>query len=120
MKWILGTVALLILGLALQLSLLVYAMYVLLGILLLSRFFTRAWTENIAVSRQVAGDVFEIGESTEVTVDVENRGPLTVPWLIIEDSLPREAMTQMPHRIRIEGDRLEITRLKRGEATTLE
>jgi hypothetical protein len=120
MKWILGTLALLVLGLVLQLSLLVYAMYVLLGILLLSRFFTRAWTEKIVVNRQVGGDVFEIGESTEVTVEIENRGPLTVPWLIIEDSLPREAMTQMPHRIRVEGDRLEMTRLKRGETKTLE
>lgn len=120
MKWILGTLALLVLGLVLQLSLLVYAMYVLLGILLLSRFFTRAWTEKIVVNRQVGGDVFEIGESTEVTVEVENRGPLTVPWLIIEDSLPREAMTQMPHRIRVEGDQLEMTRLKRGETKTLE
>jgi uncharacterized protein (DUF58 family) len=120
MKWILGTLMLLVLGLVLQLSLLVYAMYVLLGILLLSRFFTRAWTEKIVVNRQISGDVFEIGESTQVMVEVENRGPLTVPWLIIEDSLPREAMTQMPHRIRVEGDRLEMTRLKRGEVKTLE
>ncbi len=44
MKWIAGTVALLALGVVLQLSLLIYAMYVLLGVLLLSRFFTRAWT----------------------------------------------------------------------------
>jgi uncharacterized protein (DUF58 family) len=119
MKWILGTLALLALGLALQLNLLVYAMYVLLGILLLSRFVTRVWTEKITVTRQVDGDVFEIGASTEVTVDVENRGPLTVSWLIIEDMLPREAMTQMPHRIQVEGDRFEMTRLKRGEVTSL-
>jgi uncharacterized protein (DUF58 family) len=119
MKWILGTLALLALGLLLQLNLLVYAMYVLLGILLLSRFVTRVWTEKIAVTRQVDGDVFEIGESTEVTVDVENRGPLTVSWLIIEDSLPLEAMTQMPHRIHVEGDRFEMTRLKPREVTTL-
>jgi hypothetical protein len=119
MKWILGTLALLALGLTLQLNLLVYAMYVLLGILLLSRFVTRVWTEKITVTRQVDGDVFEIGGSTEVTVDVENRGPLTVSWLIIEDMLPREAMTQMPQRIHIEGDRFEMTRLKRGEVTSL-
>src|SRR6185312_9796645 len=119
MKWILGTIALLIVGLVLQLSLLVYAMYVLLGILLLSRFFTRAWTEKILVTRQVEGDVFEIGESVEVTVEVENGGALTVPWLIIEDSLPREAMTQLPHRIRVEGDRFDLTSLKRGESTVL-
>lgn len=40
MKWILGTLALLAIGLVLKLSLLVYAMYVLLGVLLLNRFFT--------------------------------------------------------------------------------
>ena len=78
MKWVLGTIALLVLGLLLQLSLLVYAMYVLLGILLLSRFFTRAWTEKIVVSRQVDGDVFEIGESTEVTVEVVSNGSVSV------------------------------------------
>ena len=37
MKWLLGTLALLLAGLALQLSLLVYAMYVLLGILQIGR-----------------------------------------------------------------------------------
>ena len=51
MKWILGTLALLLLGLVFKLGLLVYAMYVLLGVLLLSRFFTRTWTEKIVASR---------------------------------------------------------------------
>jgi uncharacterized protein (DUF58 family) len=120
MKWILGTIALLIAGLVLQLNLLVYAMYVLLGILLLSRFFTRAWTEKIVVTRQAEGDVFEIGESMEVTVEVENRGALTVPWLLIEESLPREAITQVPHRLRVERDRFDLTSLKRGESTVLD
>ena len=119
MKWILGTIALLLVGLMLQLNLLVYAMYVLLGILLLSRFFTRTWTEKIVVTRQAEGDVFEIGQSAEVTVEVENRGALTVPWLIIEDSLPWEAITQMPHHIRVEGERFELTSLKRGESAVL-
>jgi uncharacterized protein (DUF58 family) len=119
MKWILGTIALLVAGLVLQLNLLVYAMYVLLGILLLSRFFTRAWTEKIVVTRQAEGDVFEIGEGLEVTVEVENRGVLTVPWLLIEESLPREAITQMPHRLRVEGDRFDLTSLKRRDSTVL-
>lgn len=120
MKWILGTLALLVLGLVLQLNLLVYAMYVLLGILLFSRFVTRLWAEKLAVTRYVEGDVFEIGGNAEVTVDVENRGPLTVSWLIIEDSvLPREAMTQIPQRLRVEGDRLDMMQLKPGEVASL-
>lgn len=119
MKWTLGTIALLIVGLVLQLNLLIYAMYVLLGILLLSRFFTRTWTEKIRVTRQVQGDVFEIGGSVEVTVEVENGGTLTVPWLILEDSLPREAITRLPYRLRVEGDRFELASLKRGESAVL-
>lgn len=119
MKWILGTLLLLICGLVLKLGLLVYAMYVLLGILLLSRFFTRTWTEKIVVNRQCTGEVFEIGESIEVTVEVENRGSLTIPWLIMEDSLPHAALTQMPRRMKVEGGRLSLTSLSPGEMDSL-
>src|ERR1700744_5313691 len=118
MKWILGTLALLILGLVFKLSLLVYAMYVLLGALLFTRFFTRTWTERVTVTRQVAGEVFEIGQSVEVTVTIENHGPLTVPWLLMEDSLPQEALAQ--NRIKAEGGRIRLVRLKRGENETIE
>ena len=119
MKWILGTLALLVLGLVFKLSLLVFAMYVLLGILLLSRFFTRTWTEKIVVSRHTLAEVFEIGERTEVSVEIENRGPLTIPWLIIEDSLPRDALRQNPPRIKVEGGRLELVRLAPGDVEEL-
>ena len=119
MKWILGTLGLLVIGLVLKLGLLVYAMYVLLGVLLLSRFFTRTWTEKIVATRHCDGEMFEIGGSVEVTVEIENKGSLSIPWLLIEDSLPREALVQMPHRIQVEGGRLMLTRLARGEVETL-
>jgi len=88
MKWIFGTLALLLLGLALQLSLLIYAMYVLLGVLLLSRFFSRAWTAGIDARRFGGDDVFEIGGAADIKVAVQNTGRLAIPWLILEDSLP--------------------------------
>jgi uncharacterized protein (DUF58 family) len=119
MKWILGTLALLLLGLVFQLSLLVYAMYVLLGILLLSRFFTRTWTDKLTARRTCAGEVFEIGEGTEVTVEIENTGNLAIPWLIIEDSLPYAAMAERPYRLQVEGGRLDLTSLAPGESTSL-
>jgi len=119
MKWTLGTLALLVLGLVFQLSLLVFAMYVLLGILLLSRFFTRTWTEKIVVTRHCSAEVFAIGENTEVRVELENRGPLAIPWLLLEDALPLAALTQRPQRIQIEGGRLELIRLAAGEREEL-
>jgi uncharacterized protein (DUF58 family) len=117
MKWVLGTLALLALGLVLKLSLLVYAMYVLLGILLLTHFFTRTWTGKISATRQCDGDIFEIGQSLEVNVDIKNQGPITIPWVLLEDSLPRDALAHAG--IKVEGGRIRLARLKRGEAENL-
>ena len=119
MKWILGILGLLVLGLILKLSLLVYAMYVLLGILGLSRFFSRAWTDHLAASRFCDKDMVEIGETVVIEVEVKNQGRLSVPWLILEDSLPRDALVQMPHHLKAEGPRLTLTRLAPGETASL-
>lgn len=119
MKWIVGTLALLLLGLWLKLSLLVYAMYVLLGVLLLSRFFTRTWIQNLQASRFCTGEILEIGESAQLEVEVKNKGHLAVPWLIMEDSVPREALVGMPQRIKAAGPRLALRRLAPGEITNL-
>ncbi|MBU6401466.1 MAG: DUF58 domain-containing protein [Verrucomicrobia bacterium] len=119
MNWILGTLALLLAGLLLKLSLLVYAMYVLLGVLGLCRFFTRTWIDRLDATRFCATDIVEIDEIASVQVEVVNRGPLAVPWLILEDSLPRDALLQVPPRIQAEGARLRLTRLERGESQSL-
>ena len=115
MKWIAGTIALLAVGLFFQLSLLIYAMYVLLGALLLSRVFTRVWTSGIEARRFSADQALEIGASMEVKVAARNTGRLAIPWLLLEDSLPREALTQSPHHIKAEGARLAVARLEPGE-----
>jgi uncharacterized protein (DUF58 family) len=119
MKWILGTTALLALGLALQLSLLIYAMYVLLGVLLLSRFFTRVWTARIEARRFRSDDVFEIGGGVEVKVAVHNTGGWSIPWLLLEDALSVEALTQSPPRLKAQGGRVALARLAPGEIKVL-
>jgi uncharacterized protein (DUF58 family) len=119
MKWILGTLGLLVLGLILKLSLLVYAMYVLLGILGLSRFFSRAWIGQLAASRSCDQDVLEIGETAVMEIEVKNQGRLSIPWLILEDALSRDALVQMPRHLKAEGPRLALTRLAPGETASL-
>jgi uncharacterized protein (DUF58 family) len=116
MKWMAGTIALLVVGLVFQLSLLIYAMYVLLGVLLLSRVFTRVWTAGIEAQRFGADEALEIGQSIEVKVAARNAGRLAVPWLLLEDYLPREALTQFPQHIKAEGGRLAVARLEPGES----
>jgi len=119
MRWYLGAVAVLLIGLALDLGLLVYAMYVLLGIMLISRYLAREWIENITAERDCSRLSAQMGEKVAVIVEISNRGTLPVPWLLLEDSLPKEALLQRPPRIRIEQRRTHIMRLKAGGKKTL-
>lgn len=112
MKWILGTIALLLAGMVFKLSLLVYSMYVLLGIMGLSRFFTRTWITGLQATRLCNKAIVEIGDEAEVQVVIQNRSRLRIPWLLIEDSLPRAALVQIPLKLQAEGSRLNLVRFE--------
>src|SRR5580698_902917 len=120
MRWLLGAIALLIIGIVFQLGLLVYAMYVLLGVMLVSRYLAREWVEKITAERECSRPTAQIGDKAAVIVNIRNTGKLPVPWLIAEDSVPREALTQRPPRIAIEGKRTNILQLAaQGEKSLL-
>jgi uncharacterized protein (DUF58 family) len=120
MRWFAGAVALLLIGLAFQMGLLVYAMYVLLGVMLVSRYLAREWVEKITAERECSRPTAQIGDKAAVIVNIRNTGKLPVPWLIAEDSVPREALTQRPPRIAIEGKRTNILQLSaQGEKSLL-
>ena len=119
MKWMVGTLILLLLGLLLKLSLLVYAMYVLLGVLLLSRYFANAWVAKLFARRTCSQSVAEIGETVEVETGVQNQGALGVPWLLLEESLGRAGIVESPRRLKVEGERIKLVRIKAGDTVTL-
>ncbi|HEY1662589.1 MAG TPA: DUF58 domain-containing protein [Verrucomicrobiae bacterium] len=119
MKWVLGIAGLLVLGLVFHLNLLVYAMYVLGGVLLLGRLLAHAWTENLVAGRTALEPVCEIGDSLRVTVEVENRGRLSVPWILLEDSIPNTAGQSGRPRLEVDGARIALTRLAAGESETV-
>lgn len=114
-KWFFGAVLLLIIGAVFQLGLLMYAMYVFLGILLVSRYLTRSWTENLIVTRDVSTDTIEIGDKIAVLINLHNKGATRVTWVIAEDSVPRHALISKPPRIKITGKRTHLLSIK-GEA----
>lgn len=116
MNWILGIAVLLILGLVFHLNLLVYAMYVLAGALLLGRFLARTWTESLVARRSGGATICEIGESLSFTVELENRGHFSVPWVFLEDSIPLNAMRSSRPGLQMEGPWVTVTRLAPGES----
>ncbi len=120
MRWVLGTVSVLILGLVLQLGYLVYAMYVLLSILLISRFLTQQWTEGLTTQRWPVPQKAEVGGKQKMTVTITNESGFALPWLLFEESLPRAAMAVTPPRITIKGKAIGINRLANGESHFLE
>jgi uncharacterized protein (DUF58 family) len=111
MRWLLGAIALLIIGIVLQLGLLVYAMYVLIGIMLVSRYFAREWIENVVAERECSRTTAQIGEKAAIVVTITNRSVWPIVWLLLEDSVPKQALLQRPPRIAIEGKRVTIMQL---------
>ena len=118
-KWLFGAVVLLAAGAAFQLGLLMFAMYVFVGVLLLSRMLTKSWTEKVTVSRETSKPFAEIDEKVAVIINLQNTGSSRATWLLVEDSVPKSALLQKPPRIKLSGKRTRLFTLKGGERTSL-
>src|SRR5947209_13571174 len=119
MRWFLGILIVLAVALVIQSGLLAYAAYVLLGVLLLTRIFTREGLHHVEAERTVSAEEVEAGGRIEVEVIVRNAGKLPLPWVLLEDQLPSFALRQRPPRLRVKGKRLQIRLLRPGQTTKL-
>jgi len=118
MKWFAGASLVLLVALAFNLGLLAYAMYALLGVMVTSRLLARSWAENLAAERQCNQYSANVGDMVTVALSVENRGGLPVPWVLLEDLLPRSALAQRPPALEVKGSRLQLAMLAgRGRKT---
>lgn len=118
MKWFLGALVLLIVALTFRLGLLAYAMYALLGVMLLSRFLARTWSEQLTARRECNRLSVGIGQSVAVVIVIENTGKLPIAWVLIEDLLPRTALIYDPPALQVTGRRLQLAMFNgRGRRT---
>jgi uncharacterized protein (DUF58 family) len=115
-KWLVGAALILLAALAIQSSLLAYAMYVLLGMMLLSRLLARDWLGKVVADRECDAREAEVDDEFPVDVTVRNTGKLPVPWVLLEDLLPNEALAQRPPRLKVvKGRRIRIGMLRGGQ-----
>lgn len=128
MRWFLAAVLLLLAALVLESGLLAYAMYVLLALMLLTRFLARSWARNLSASRTVRrrratddevpetatpdGLALEIGDRVAVRLVVENHGALPIPWVLLEDVLPGGAVNPRFPKLKVKGKRAHIALLR--------
>jgi uncharacterized protein (DUF58 family) len=112
MRWFTAAILILVFSLVLQVDLLAYAMYVLLGVLISSRLLSRTWATQIAVQRECHRLTAEIGDTVAVVVTVRNQGRLPIAWLLTEDLLPRRAIfLYRPPSLQLEGQHVKLQML---------
>jgi len=119
MSWLVGAVLILLLAIVLQMGLLAFAMYVLILVILLSRYLARIWLAGIEVTRECNREDAEIGDVVAVVLTIRNNSRWPVAWVLVEDLLPRHALMFRPPALRVSGKRMLFTMLWRGESKRL-
>ena len=108
MRWLVVAVALLVVAVALQMGLFAYSMYVLLAVIVASRVLVNHWSGDLSATREMSRDRIKIGDSTAIVIVLENRNWLPIPWLLVEDLLPRRALIHIPPNLQVTGRRLQL------------
>jgi uncharacterized protein (DUF58 family) len=112
MNWFIAAILFLLISLVLGLSLPAYAMYALLGIMLTSRWLARHWIESLSAERDCNRYVAHVGDRVAVVVVLKNASRVPVAWTLIEDLLPRRAITYQPPSLQVVGSRLQLAMLE--------
>ena len=118
-SWLVGAVLLLVLALILQMGLLAFAMYALLGVMVFSRWLAGEWIRSVEISRETNREQVSIGEKVAVTLAIRNTGHWPIAWVLIEDLLPRRALIFRPPNLSLSGRRLSLMMLRRGQTKYL-
>lgn len=81
--------------------------------------FASQWHGAAVAVRHDGASELEVGESTEIVVDITNRSKLPIAWLLVEDLLPKAAFSLRPPALRIDGSRIEVFYLPAGQTRRL-
>lgn len=111
MIWIAAAVLILVIALVFGMSLLAYAMYALLAVILISRYVTRRWAGELSATREASRLSASVGDTVAVVVTIKNQGKLPVAWVLLEDLLPKEAIMYDPPNLKVTGRRVQLSML---------
>ncbi len=114
MNWITAALLLLLAALIFRLGLLVYATYTVLGIIFASRWLTRHWAAQVLAERECNRTTAEVGDTIAVVVELRNKSALPIPWMLVEDLLPKQALIHDPPNLAVSGRRVLLTGLGSG------
>ncbi len=119
MKWIVAAILILIVAMALNLALLVYAMYAIIAILFISKWVTSKWTLSVEAERVCNVETAKIGDWVPVEIKLKHIGRFPITWVLVEDMLMTGLTIFKPPALGVKGERLEVMKLKPGESKRL-
>ncbi len=108
MRYVAGLSLVLLIGLLLGASTLAYACYVLLAVYWISQALARRWTESLKAVRQITAHEVDIGATVGVQVKLVNTHSWMIPWVLIDDVLPKLALFGPPPALQLENSNLRI------------
>lgn len=119
MSWLGAAILILIVALTLRLGMVAYAMYALLGVMLVSRWMTGRWSASLSAERELNRHEVDTGDTVAVIATVTNNGSLPVAWTLLEDLLPRQALIHRPPNLEVRGRRVMLSSLLAGASKSI-
>jgi uncharacterized protein (DUF58 family) len=119
MRWIVGAILVLVVAVVFRLGLLAYSMYALLAAIALSRYLANRWSGDLDATRSMNASQVSVGDKVAVVVTVDNRGKVPVPWMLLEDLLPRQALIHSPPPLEVTGQRLQLVSFRSQGTKTI-
>jgi uncharacterized protein (DUF58 family) len=75
--------------------------------------------DKLSVTRTCNRVSAQVGDTLSVSLTVNNDSRMPVPWVLLEDLMPRQALTQRPPRLKIKGKRLKVSMIGGQKSTRL-
>jgi uncharacterized protein (DUF58 family) len=119
-RLVLCSILLLALSWQLKLGLFVFAAYTVLGLASINRLLNALWTHQLSADRFGTESICELGKKGQVTVTLRNNGFYSIPWLLLEDSLPHADMSAQPPALSINGPSIALVKLRPSESKTIQ
>jgi len=113
-KLIVTAILLLLVAMLLNLNLLVYAIYSIVGVLLICRWVTSRWSQDVSATRGKIPQQAEIDDEISVAVDVAHVGTVPISWILIDDMLEKRALAAKVPAMTIKGDHIAIAQMSPG------
>ena len=111
MKWFVGAAIILVLAMLLQAGPLVYAMYALLSLLVVSRLLAQTWISSLRAERTYGALTADVGEQVSVLVTIRNDSRMPIPWVLTEELLPKHALAYDPPNLALSGSQINLSML---------